>query len=180
MPIPVLARAQPGIFLQSNDDRANRALQHQPAALAAPDSAAHGRSSHRSRPKNTRNGVKLQLPPAPSFRDDAAALSGAYKALGLAWQHNERKVTSPTFRSSLYSAAHTDQFHKVQLSQLSFQFPDYLLCLVAHLRLDTRGAGLHMVTKREAQLAIRRQYEIRVLRHRSMLVHFSDEMCNCP
>lgn len=110
MPIHVLAGAQMGIPMQSDIDWANRVPRHQPAALAAPGGAAQP-------PKDTCAREKVQLPPAPSFRDDTAALSSAYKALRLAWKHSEGRVTAATLKSSLLLSADSDQLPQLRLSR---------------------------------------------------------------
>ena len=159
MPTPVPSEAQMGIPMQSNNDWADRVPQHQPATVSAPGGATPWQAESMQPPTNTRDSAKLQLPVFPSVRNDAARLRSTYTAFGLAWKHGEMRVTAPTFRSSMCVAADSDQFLQLRVSQLSLEFVDFPLYLVARLRPDTRVADLDVVTKLETR-SVRREYEI--------------------
>ena len=162
-----------------------------PYAEAAPQAPGRGRPKGNSNVtlfdddeevevKNTARGAALGLPPVPRYDDDKNKISNAYKALGLQHEHGKTRCTATRFRISLITSCNSDDYPHLRLSQLSSEYVDMLLYQCAKILPNTKPSDLGAANKRDARLAVRKQYEVRLARGRARFDEIAEDFSNLP
>ena len=145
--------------------------------IAGPDAAHAGHHGG--------GGIDSARPPVQpfvvvEFPDDQTKLSTAYKALGMSWQHGERRVTAKRFRCSLCTVCDPDEFPMLKVCSLSCEMVDLLLFCLTGILPNTKVSDMACATKRQAREACARQHRLKIRKNACRLQLLSDELDNLP
>ena len=129
---------------------------------------------------NTPRGPSLGLPPVPRYDDDGSRISNSYKTLGLEHLVGKTRCTTLKFRISLITSCNADEYPHLRMSQVSGERIDMMLFESGKILPDTKPSNLGAATKRDARLAIRKQFEVRLSRGRNRFDEIAEDFSNLP
>ena len=143
-----------------------------PPPQGPPDPPA-GRDRSRSRSDGRRS---LRFPAIPTWSDDNAKLSTAYKMLGSSHLSVKNTSTPKKFRMQLICSCNSDLWPMATISQLGEEEVDFLLFIATGISPRTRPGDLGVRTKGEAMKTVAQQYRAKMRRNPSRLNMLSEEL----
>ena len=153
--------------------------QYPPAGSGPPPQGPPEDSRKADRSRSRSDGRRsLRFPAIPTWSDDNAKLSTAYKMLGSSHLSVKNTSTPKKFRMQLICSCNSDLWPMATISQLGEEEVDFLLFIATGISPRTRPGDLGVRTKGEAMKTVAQQYRAKMRRNPSRLNMLSEELDN--